>query len=69
MGARLYLVGFEIPSMEYIKEANSCSMCKRMIINAGIDKVVIRDTKDDYRIINVRDWIDNDETLDGKTGY
>ena len=44
-------------------------MCKRMVINAGIKEVIIRDDKDNYRIINVNDWIENDESLEGKKGY
>ena len=44
-------------------------MCKRMIINAGIETVYIRDTKNEYRMIHVQDWIDEDESLDGIFGY
>jgi len=44
-------------------------MCKRLIINAGISTVVIRDTKENYRVIDVRDWIINDESVQGKFGY
>ena len=40
-----------------------------MIINAGIAHVIIRDTKDDYRIIHVQKWIEDDESLNGTTGY
>lgn len=69
IGATLYLVGFELPSMEYIKNANSCSMCKRCIINAGIDTVIIRDTKEEYRTISVSEWIEQDESLLGTLGY
>lgn len=69
LGAALYLVGFEMPSMQYIAKSNSCSMCKRMIINAGIEQVIIRDTKDEYRIIDVQEWIENDESLEGVRGY
>ncbi len=47
----------------------SCAMCKRMLLNAGIEKVVIRDTKEDFRIITVADWIENDDSLSGKGGY
>jgi dCMP deaminase len=53
----------------YIENSSCCSMCKRMVINAGIEKVYIRDTKDEYRIIEVQDWIDNDESLQGTFGY
>ena len=48
---------------------NCCSMCKRMVINAGIDKVFVRDSKDSYREIKVDDWIVNDESLEGVFGY
>lgn len=69
LGSTLYLVGFEMPDMTYIANANSCSMCKRTIINAGIETVVIRDDKDHYRMISVEDWILNDESLEGMKGY
>lgn len=69
LGATLFLVGFEVPDLTYIKNANSCSMCKRLIINAGIKQVVIRDDIDHYRMIEVKDWIDDDESLEGIIGY
>lgn len=40
-----------------------------MIINAGIDRVYIRDSKDEYRMIQVQQWIDDDESLAGIFGY
>jgi dCMP deaminase len=40
-----------------------------MIINAGIERVVIRNTKDDYTVVNVADWIENDDSLSGTFGY
>ena len=44
-------------------------MCKRLIINAGIKKVYIRESKENYRMILVEDWVENDETMEGKFGY
>jgi dCMP deaminase len=44
-------------------------MCKKMIINAGIERVVIRDTQDAYREILVRQWIEQDDSLEGAKGY
>ena len=64
LGATLYLVGKEKATGELIPNATSCAMCKRMIINAGIERVVIRNTKDTYTVIEVADWIDNDDSLD-----
>lgn len=69
IGGTIYLVGKEVSTGDYIKNSNSCSMCKRIIINAGIKQVIIRDTKDDYRVINVSQWIDDDESLEGVFGY
>lgn len=69
IGSTIYLSGREVDSGEYIKNSSSCSMCKRMIINAGIEQVVIRDTEDEYRVVNVQEWIDNDESLIGAFGY
>lgn len=65
----IYLSGREVATGEYIKNSNSCSMCKRMIINAGIKTVIVRDSDTEYRVIDVQDWIENDESLDGAFGY
>uniref|UniRef100_UPI004057731B deoxycytidylate deaminase n=1 Tax=Agathobacter sp. TaxID=2021311 RepID=UPI004057731B len=69
IGSTLYLSGREVSTGEYIKHSSSCSMCKRMVINAGIEKVIIRDTEDEYRIVDVQDWIEHDESLAGTLGY
>jgi dCMP deaminase len=69
IGATLYLVGKDAKTGEFVENACSCSMCKRLIINAGIDKVIIRDTTDRYRIIDVRDWVYYDDSLNATTGY
>lgn len=69
IGGTLYLVGVEVDSGEYVQNASSCSMCKRVIINSGIERVVIRDDKEKYRIIDVIDWIMNDGSVNGERGY
>ncbi len=69
IGASLYLCGIEAISGEYVKNGSSCAMCKRVIINAGIEKVYIRDDKDNFRMIDVGDWIENDDSLTGERGY
>ena len=63
LGSTLYLVGVDAKTGEYVENTSSCSMCKRLIINAGIEKVVIRKNIDDYEVINVRDWVENDDFL------
>lgn len=65
----MYLVGKEKETGELVKNAAPCSLCKRFIINAGINKVIIRDTKTEYRVVPVQDWIDNDDSLEGDGSY
>ncbi len=62
-GSTLYLVGKQTESGAYIEDASSCSMCKRLIINAGIARVVVRKDSDNYITVNVREWVYNDDTL------
>ncbi len=69
LGATLYLVGLEASDGSIVKNSCCCGMCKRMVINAGITEVVIRDTKDEYRIIDVAEWIENDDSLGAVFGY
>jgi len=69
LGATLYMVCISPKTGEIMPGTNSCMMCKRQIINAGIERIVVRDTKDEYRIINVSDWVDNDDSLTGVFGY
>ena len=68
LGATLYLVGVNLDG-SYVENANSCAMCKRTIINSGIETVIIRDTKENFRVVKVEDWIKDDESLDLKLGY
>lgn len=63
IGATLYLVGIDKRTNKYVLDNEPCTLCKRMIINSGIEKVVMRDTKLDYRVQSVNDWIINDDTM------
>ncbi len=69
LGATLYLVGRESKTGKIMSDANSCSMCKRQIINAGIEQVVIRRDHDHYDIIPVGEWVANDDTLTYDLAY
>ena len=69
LGATLYLVGKEADSGDYVKNTCSCSMCKRLIINAGIKNVIVRIDKLKFRTIDVNTWISDDESLSGQKGY
>ena len=69
IGSSLYLTGIEADTGKYVENAICCSMCKRLVINSGIKDVYLRDNKDDYRVIDVSKWIENDESLEGVFGY
>ena len=69
IGASLNLTGCVVRTGWFVKKSSCCSMCKRMVINAGIEHVYIRDTKNEYRKVDVEDWIREDESLEGKFGY
>ena len=70
LDATLYLVGKEMTTGEYVQNASSCAMCKRTIINAGIANVIIRDDKENFRVVRVYDqWVLKDETLELQDGY
>ena len=65
LGGTLYLVGRDAKTDVLLPDATSCSMCRRLIINAGIDRVVIRRTPAEYSVVHVEDWIREDDSLLG----
>ena len=70
LGATLYLVLYNSETNEYEIGANSCQMCRKLIINAGIKKVIVREkNKQEYKIIDIQEWIANDDLLEGKITY
>lgn len=69
MGGTLYLVQYRTDTNEYEKGSGCCQMCRKMIINAGIEKVIIRQTDTKYEIVSVSDWIKQDDLLQGKITY
>lgn len=69
LGATLYMACVTPDGGEIVGGMNSCMMCKRVILNAGISKVVVRDTKTEYRVIDTQEWIENDDSLSGQFGY
>lgn len=68
LGAVLYLVGRE-GNGNLIEKSSSCTMCKRLVINAGITTIIIRDTEDSFREIPVTQWIEQDDSLTDQMGY
>lgn len=69
IGSTLYLACINYPDNTLAPGTSCCQMCRRMVINAGIETVVVRDTQTEYRTIKVSDWIENDDSLDGSFGY
>ena len=64
LGGTLYLAGRDAQTGELLGDATSCSMCRRLIINAGIARVVIRDTAAEYRVVDVeKEWIEDDDSI------
>jgi dCMP deaminase len=62
LGSTLYLVGRDAKTGELIPAA-SCSLCRRFILNAGIEKVISRNGDNGIDIINVSEWIHDDDSL------
>ena len=69
LGATLYQTCVSPEDGSIVGNICSCMMCKRMIINAGIEKVICRDTKDEFYTVDVKDWIEDDDSLSGQFGY
>ena len=62
IGSTLYLAGRDAATGEYLRGATPCSMCRRLIINAGIKNVVCRVSETEYTDTPVQEWIENDDT-------
>ena len=63
VGGTLYLAGKDALTGEILSDATSCAMCRRMIINAGLEKVVIRTEPAQYTVVEVAEWIREDDSL------
>ena len=64
LDSTLYMACRNPATGELIPGSTSCSMCRRQIINAGIKKIVIRDTPTEYRVVDVqKEWVDVDDSL------
>ena len=69
LGATLYMVCVSPEDGAVMPGTTCCMMCKRVVINAGISTVIVRDDKENFRVIDVQSWIDDDDSLSGKFGY
>ena len=69
LGATLYMACVDPKTGGLCAGTTCCMMCKRMVINAGIETVVVRDDKTNFRVIKVSEWIEDDDSLSGVFGY
>lgn len=65
----LYLYGMNVSTGDIVNDLDSCQLCKKMIINSGIKRVIFARPDNNYEIKNVSEWVANDETLTDKFGY
>ena len=61
VGGTLYLVGRNAQTGELLTDATSCPMCRRMVINAGLARVVIRRTPEEFAVVDVEEWVRTDD--------
>lgn len=62
IGQALYLVGLEDEG--YVTNAEPCLMCTRLIVNAGIETVVVRKDKTEYSVLSRNELIQRLERMD-----
>ncbi|MDD2208220.1 MAG: deaminase [Bacilli bacterium] len=65
----LYMVGINVKTGDIEPNSTSCMMCKRIVINAGIKEVIVREPNNKYTSYKVEDWITDDDSLKGEFGY
>ena len=69
LGSVIYMVGKDAKTGELLSDVTSCAMCKRMVINAGIEKIIVRNDPVNYTVYDVNSWIEDDDSLSGVFGY
>ena len=65
----MYLVGKRKDENIYEDGAMSCQTCRKLIINSGIKEVIVRITEKEYVRVNVNEWINKDDLLEGIVTY
>ena len=69
IGSTLYMYGYDVVNNCLVENLDCCQMCKKIIINAGIETVIFARPNNTFEQIKVNDWVINDETLTDKMGY
>lgn len=60
LGSTLYMVCVDPATNQLISGSTSCLMCRRLVINAGISQVVIRETASEFSLVSVEEWVGED---------
>ena len=63
VGSTLYLVGRDGQTGALLRDATSCAMCRRQVINAGITRVIIRRTETEFEVVDVNDWVHQEDDV------
>jgi len=71
LGGDMYLYG-SFPGKETPIDAFPCFICKKMIINAGLNRVICSQSRGKFRIFLVSDWVkewQKNDIIDDKRQY
>lgn len=63
IGGTIYLVGRDVPTGALLSQKEPCTICRRMIINAGLSQMIVRQSGGRYQVFHVQDWVFQDDTL------
>ena len=63
VGGTIYLVGRDARTGKLLTDATSCPMCRRMVINSGLSRVVIRRTETEFDVVDVQEWVEEADLL------
>lgn len=75
---KMYIYGWDVIAQKMVTHPDSCMMCKRMIINAGIEEVIFADPEGfhfaetygfGYRTQLVSKWVEDDDMPVYGQGY
>jgi dCMP deaminase len=62
LGATLYLACIDAKTGQFTPDTRPCRMCTRLIINAGISEVIVREDAGRYTGYTVADWVWEENT-------
>lgn len=60
LGSTIYLACLDPQTGARVGGTRPCKLCTRMIINAGIERVIVREADGGFSIYSVADWVKED---------